>query len=305
MRRVHFIVGGFLLLFLLACANEDGEQATASYTDSTGASITEGSEDPVEESGQEPNRGTNVILLRDNSEIEFGGEAISQSSELSALVARKIANAKREVELTTNLVIDVDQETTVGFLKEASFALQVAGFDNIGIHSDEAVTKIPVAAAQSSEASLNLAIVTLATAGDGKLCGIKIDVNGDFLMIESADLDHLKKQTRTKLEKLMAAPSGEASPAIGRLEIELTSLPTLSAHQFSEICGTISSLIEAQDGPSSSKATLWPFGYPRETPLELGPIEMFDVMPGELDSNEKPQPQKELKPFDLQDSSKE
>ena len=220
----------------------------------------------------------NVIKAKNDSQIEYVDEAVSNQSQLPGLIRKQYVKLDGEL-LPLNkigeLSVSVDQATTFGFAKEVVTELQVAGHQ-VAMVSGEKKIVAPPMATQASDGPDVLLTVKLSSDADGNLTATELLVENKSLAKSSVDAQHevddVAQTTGQKVQEWLA--KNEAR----KVAIELDLPQKLLAADAITICSTVTELANKQN----SATEIWPFGFPRETPPKMNMS--FDEVSGELET---------------------
>lgn len=221
------------------------------------------------------------ISIRNDGAIEFRGQTVDKASLLPLLIKTTFLTPNGEIPVHKigEMVVNVDEKTTVLQLQDVVFELQAVGH-KVALQSGETKIPIPPLAVVSESISQPVFILISLSAGlDGHLSSTEFSING-LLLSTSAGMAHgaaVDKQAATKgpiqqaratLDSLLSKESSS------EVIVELKAPNALLARDFRAACA---SLIELTDNPngSSSEVSFWPFGYPREESVDLG---SFDIV---------------------------
>ena len=270
-----------LVFFCCACGKNSNDDGLAIDHSEQSQSL------PNESKTQEVNKNKSatkdeipVVHLRNNSETEFQGSTISNLDGLPIKISRLLFKGNLKEDLSTEIAFSADQKTTLEQLKKTLISFQLYGFQNLRIRCGDVNVKIPIAVANNSKKP-NFYVQTIIASQDGEFCGMKIERLGKTSWLESGDVEHAIKHTGEMFQTFIKEVESKSDGTTQEIEIEIKSTGNVDAKTFMLVCGELHSLAQAHGESSAVSIRLWPLGYPREQPLNIGSPDEF--LPIELD----------------------
>ena len=235
-----------------------------------------------------------VVKLRNNIEAEFLGETFSDLKELPKQVSRKLFIGRSE-DLSIELALDADQKTTFAQLRKTLSSFQLYGFRNLRFRCGKTNVKIPVAVTSSSKKP-RIYTLSINASENGEFNGMKIERDGKTSWLESGDVDQGIKYANKLLQEFADQVESESDGTTQKIEIEINASDSASAQTYLMICGELHSLARTLGEAPTLSIRLWPMGYPREQPLNIGSLD--EPLPTETQleiESDKLLPEKELR----------